>query len=146
MEETKNNVDFKMSECIEEDFDFCYELFKENMKEIIDKHWGWKEDIFKHNFRVNEIRIIKHDQVKIGYFQIQYKKELTFIKEMQITKEFQNKGIGTEILNIIKKEAQKENLSTLELRVFKDSPAKKLFEKFGFEQTKDLDTTIIMEY
>lgn len=142
------NLNFKMTKATEEDFEFCYTIFKENMKDLIEKNWGWKEDIFKHNFRIPEIRIIedKSTNKQIGYFQIQYKKDLTYIKEIQIQTEFQNKGIGTQILKIIEKEANEKKLSKLQLQVFKDNKAKEMYEKFGFKQTKDLDKSIIMEY
>lgn len=111
------------------------------------KNEEWDENKFEENFNTREIRIIydKKSKLKIGFFQIKYKKDLTYIKEIQIQKEYQNKGYGTEILNIIKKEAKEKNLPKLQLKVFQDNQAIQLYEKFGFRITEKIDTSYIME-
>jgi predicted acetyltransferase len=94
---------FNMIKINPKDFYFCYEIFEENMKKKIENNEEWDPNSFEENFNTREIRIIydKKSKTNIGFFQIRYKKDLTYIKEIQIQKEFQNKGFGTEILKII---------------------------------------------
>ena len=55
-----------------------------------------------------------------------------FINEISILKKYQNKGIGRKILEEQLKENQKSGIRTI-LQVFKDNPAKKLYEQLGFK-------------
>ena len=49
-----------------------------------------------------------------------------------IDKKYQGKGIGTQILKEQLKQDEENNVNTV-LQVFKENPAKRLYEKVGFE-------------
>ena len=138
---------FNMIKSNQNNFYLCFKIFEENMKETIEKSEEWDESKFKENFNTREIRIIydKKSKLNMGFFQIKYKKDLTYIKQIQIQREFQNKGFGTEILKIIQKEAKEKNLSKLQLKIFQNSSAINLYENFGFRITKKLESSYIME-
>jgi ribosomal protein S18 acetylase RimI-like enzyme len=138
---------FNMIKINPKDFYFCYEIFEENMKKMIENNDEWDPNNFEENFNTREIRIIydKKSKTNIGFFQVRYKKDLTYIKEIQISKPFQNKGFGTEILKIIQKEAKEKNLPKLQLKILQNNFAIKLYEKFGFRIIKKIDKSYIME-
>ncbi|NQZ85358.1 MAG: GNAT family N-acetyltransferase [Nanoarchaeales archaeon] len=138
---------FNMIKSNPKDYYLCFKIFEENMKEIIENNEEWNENKFEESFNTREIRIIydKKSKTNIGFFQIKYKKGLTFIKKIQIQKEFQNKGFESEILKIILKEAKEKNLPKLQLKKFQNNPSIKLYEDFGFRITKKLNSSYIME-
>ena len=142
----KTQVSFRMIKATEENYQYCYTLYENNMKEVIEKVMEYKPEIFKANFRINEIRMIEEKESGefIGYFQIQYKKDLTYIKEIQIQKAFQNTGYETQILKIIQKEADESKLSKLEINMKKDYYLNEIFENFGFKITKKLNNSNIL--
>lgn len=146
--ENKNQINFRMIKATEENFQYCYTLYENNMKELIEKNMEYKPEIFKANFRVNEIRMIEEKESVefIGYFQIQYKKDLTYIKEIQIQKAFQNTGYENQILKIIEKEANENKLPKLQINMKKDYYLNEIFENFGFKNIKELNFSNILEY
>ncbi len=144
--ENKNQVSFRMIKATEQDYQYCYTLYENNMKELIESVMEYKPEIFKANFRLNEIRMIEEKESGefIGYFQIQYKKDLTYVKEIQIQKAFQNTGYETQILKIIQKEADECKLCKLEINMKKNYYLNEIFENFGFKTTKELNNSNIL--
>ena len=67
-----------------------------------------------------------------------------FISEINILKEYQGMGIGTEILTKQLDENKVNGIRTI-LRVFKDNPAKKLYERLGFSVYDEIETHYLME-
>ena len=62
------------------------------------------------------------------YFRKATIKGESYISEISLNKEYQNKGIGTDILNNLLIKNKQKGLKT-KLKVFKNSPAKKLYER-----------------
>ena len=57
-----------------------------------------------------------------------------FVDEFYLAAEFRGKGIGTEVLNAIKKEALKLDINALHLEVARsNTPARRLYTACGFE-------------
>ncbi len=67
-----------------------------------------------------------------------------FINEVSILKEYQNKGIGKKILKEQLKENHEKGIRTI-LQVFKDNPAKRLYEQLGFKVYGETETYYQME-
>lgn len=67
-----------------------------------------------------------------------------FIDEISVLKKYQNKGIGRKILEEQLKENKKNGVKTL-LQVYKKNPAKKLYDKLGFEVYEETETHYKME-
>ncbi|PXY71278.1 hypothetical protein CXX78_01905 [Candidatus Parvarchaeota archaeon] len=72
----------------------------------------------------------------IGFFSFtnNEKKSSLHINNMQIDKDYQGKGFGKEILDLIEIEAKKLKCSKITLSVFKTNRAIKLYTKFGFKE------------
>ena len=62
-----------------------------------------------------------------------------FIDLFYIDKNYQGSGIGTRILKEQLLADKKSNINTI-LQVFKENPAKKLYEKVGFEVYDETNT------
>ena len=67
-----------------------------------------------------------------------------FINEISILKDYQNQGIGSNILKQQLAENHKKGIRTI-LQVFKDNPAKHLYEKLGFKIYGENETHYQME-
>lgn len=81
---------------------------------------------------LGEYNIIVINNKDVGIFAVDesYKGE-SYISEISLNKEYQNKGIGTDILNNLLIKNKQKGLKN-KLKVFKNSPAKKLYERLGF--------------
>lgn len=90
-------------------------------------------------------RIILLDNKEVGVYAIHTTENGDlFINEISILKEYQNKGLGRKILEEQLKENQKKGIRTI-LQVFKDNPAKRLYEKLGFKIYGETETHYQME-
>ena len=137
--------------CTLDDFDFLFELKKQNFKWYVDKIWGWNDDDQKQRLKqdlkehLQHKRIILLDNKEVGVYAIHTTENGDlFINEISILKEYQNKGIGRKILEEQLKENRQKGIRTI-LQVFKDNPAKSLYKKLGFKVYGETETHYQME-
>src|SRR3989339_679929 len=74
--------------------------------------------------------------------------EALFISNLQIKKEYQNIGYGSQVLKVIEEKAKKLNYKKIKLYVFEDNPSQSLYKKFGYKQIdylKESDTNVIQK-
>lgn len=144
-------MEYSFRSCTLEDLEFMFNLKKENFKKYVDKIWGWKDndqierlkqDLKEH---LPHKRIILVDNKPVGVYAVHTIEEGDlFINEISILKEYQNRGIGRNILEEQLKESHKKGIRTI-LQVFKDNPAKKLYEQLGFKVYGETETHYQME-
>lgn len=144
-------MEYYFRNCTLDDFDFLFELKKQNFKWYVDKIWGWKDDEQKERLKQDleehlaHKRIILIDNKLVGVYVVHTTENGDlFINEISILKEYQNKGIGRKILEEQLKENRQKGIRTI-LQVFKDNPAKKLYEKLGFKVYGETETHYQME-
>lgn len=144
-------MEYSFRNCTLDDFDFLFELKKENFKWYVDKIWGWNDDDQKQRLKQDleehlaHKRIILVDNKKVGVYAVHTTENADlFINEISILKEYQNKGIGRKILEEQLKENRQKGIRTI-LQVFKDNPAKNLYEKLGFKVYGETETHYQME-
>lgn len=144
-------MEYSFINCTLDDFDFLFELKKENFKWYVDKIWGWNDDDQKQRLKQDleehlaHKRIILVDSKKVGVYAVHITENGDlFINEISILKEYQNKGIGRKILEEQLKENRQKGIRTI-LQVFKDNPAKSLYEKLGFKVYGETETHYQME-
>lgn len=142
---------YNFRNCTLYDFDFLFDLKKQNFKWYVDKIWGWNDEDQKQRLKQDleehlaHKRIILIDNKLAGVYVIHTTEngEL-FINEISILKEYQNKGIGRKILEEQLKENHLKGIRTI-LQVFKDNPAKSLYERLGFKVYGETETHYQME-
>ena len=144
-------MEYDFRNCTLEDFDFLFNLKKENFKYYVDKIWGWKDDNQKQrlkqdlNEHLEHKRIILMNNKMIGVYAVHTTENGDlFINEISILKDYQNQGIGSNILKQQLAENHKKGIRTI-LQVFKDNPAKHLYEKLGFKIYGENETHYQME-
>ncbi len=144
-------MEYTLRECTLEDFDFLFYLKKENFKWYVDKIWGWNDDDQKERLKqdlkehLHHKKIILFNNKMIGVYVIHITETGDmFINEISILKEYQNKGIGKKILEDQLKENNENGIRTI-LQVFKENPAKKLYERLGFTVYRETETHYQME-
>lgn len=132
------------------DYEFLRNVHHVTLKEHIEKIWGWNEplqdDFFKQEFDSNLIQIIQVSQNNVGYLILHENKESVYVVELLILPEFQNRGLGTQILKDIIAQTEQLNLN-LKIGVFKvNTRAKDLYLDLGFVLRDQTDTHYLMEY
>ena len=130
------------------DYDFLLALRSETMGRYAEKIYSWDEDTqeeyFRKTFKPKDMKIIQCAGTDVGMCYVVEEDECYSIKRMEILPEYQNRGIGTEILRKILKRAEQED-KTVRLRVFKINPARRFYERHGFQITGETETHYYME-
>jgi Acetyltransferases len=133
----------------DEDYNFLYELNKISMFNYVQEIWGWEESVqqkfFCDKFSCEKYKIIVYDNSDIGAVSVSKKDSYIFINIIEILPKYQNKGIGTSIINQIITDSKNEDFSRVLLQVFKKNPAKKLYDKLGFSTIDETKTHYVME-
>ena len=133
----------------DEDKDFLYSLNRAVYRTLVERINGkWDEkfqkEYFEQKWNKAGYQIIEKDNTKIGTIWIEYEPDLHTLKEIQILPDFQNKGIGTELLKSEISLAKKANV-TIRLRLLKGNPAQSLYSRLGFKVYEKAGDYLLME-
>lgn len=146
----ENVIMYRLRKANNDDYNFIFNLNKTVYKDYIIKVWGSWDDEFQkqfceNRFKSGKIQIISDGERDIGILELIEKENQIYIEELQIEPNSQRRGIGTEIINDIKKTAFELN-NSVGLMVLKiNNRAKKLYEKSGFKVIDETETHFIME-
>ncbi len=132
--------------CTWQDYRYCYTLTKKNMFHYFKKYWGgWKPSEFRNHFNPKDAKMIIKHKRRIGYYVVKIKKNIHHIDNIQISASMRGKGIGAHVLNRIEKQALKSKRQCIQLTVFKENPARKLYERLGYHIIRDNGSSVLMQ-
>lgn len=133
----------------ENDKAFLWNLKAASMRPCVEQVYGWNEDAqysrFLTTFRPQTMRIIQYDGQDVGMIELLERPEELFIARFEVLPEFQNRGIGTIIIQRAMDQAAAAQ-KPLRLQVFKINPARRLYERMGFVEPGEKETHIQMEW
>jgi len=131
-------------------------LTKINLEQLfINNFGGWSDLVSETKF----FKIIDNGFVElfflegefIGYAAFNTEKEnnqSTLLNDIHITKEYQRKGYGTEILDSVINKSIELDHKQIKVFVFKNNPSLKFYKKNGFEEIEHLeksDTSVMIK-
>jgi ribosomal protein S18 acetylase RimI-like enzyme len=128
------------------DFEFCARLYFSGMEETIRQ---LKLDMVTQNrnlrerWNVEEVRIITSDGTNVGWMQSSIQDGARYLEQIYIDTPFQNRGIGTDIINGLIDEAKLDR-RPVTLGVVKTNPALRLYKRLGFRITREDDRKFYM--
>jgi len=144
------NEDLNLRPGHEKDSKFIYMVKKTTLKHYIEQTWGSWDEKFQfsrhnENFISDGYQIIQFKGIDIGVQKIQEDNESVEIDIIEILPEYQNKGIGTQLLNNIIN-ISTENNKFVSLQVLKaNTRALKLYKHLGFHVINKNDTHLRMK-
>ena len=117
--------------------EFIYQTKKNAYKKYVEKYWGvWNENVQRELFEeviknaANDAWIIQLNGVDIGFYNGRELEDGSYeICNICIIPEYQNRGIGTQVLKDIIKLHKGQDIH---IQYFKDNPVEKLYERLGF--------------
>jgi ribosomal protein S18 acetylase RimI-like enzyme len=120
------------------------------LREHISKIWGWNEELQDQflikDFESGRIQIIKAFGKDVGYLILNVGKDAIHIVDILILPQFQNRGLGSEIIKNLMAKTRDDGL-LLKLGVFKvNERAKKLYENLGFKIIEETATHFMMKF
>jgi len=138
------NVDFRQAK--ESDIEFLTDLRMRTMN-IHLKKVGWPIDEQSHLdrilYRLDAAKIVSVENTDVGLLK-SYCDELGWnIVQVQISPEYQGKGIGSKIIRSILEQAEGDG-QDVTLSVLKGNPAKDLYRRLGFAAVSESDAEYTM--
>ena len=131
------------------DREFLWWLHQATMREYVDKTWGWDDnwqrERFDAGFRPTALQIIECGQKTIGYISVERRPDEIFLVSIEIAPEFQSRGIATHLISRLFAEADEAGLP-IRLFVLKVNPARRLYERLGFQCVEETTTHYVMKH
>jgi ribosomal protein S18 acetylase RimI-like enzyme len=133
-----------------DDADFAFQVLKETMREYVVATWGtWREEQSRRE-TVEQVssgrtEVIELNQVPIGVQLVERPGTHVQLVQLYIAKEFQRRGLGTQLVRRLFVEARELNLP-IRLRVLAVNPAKALYERLGFMVVQATPERLFMEW
>ncbi len=132
---------------VQGDQDFLWWLHRETMRTYIDLAHDWNDDAqrehFLYRFDPDSLNIVEFTQFPIGYVSIQRHEDHISLSGIEIAPEFQNRGIGTYLIENLLDASAHLGLP-VRLAVFKVSPARRLYERLGFNYIGETTAYFLM--
>ena len=113
------------------DIDLLDRIYTENMKKYVEKVYSWNPTLFRDRFKPQDYRVLVTEKKIIGFIKVVVSEADIYLGEIQIVKDWQNQGIGTNIIKAITKTAQLDK-KKIWLKVVNGNPAEKLYRRLGF--------------
>ncbi|MDB6443840.1 MULTISPECIES: N-acetyltransferase [Pseudomonas] len=91
----------------------------------------WQDEAFDLAWIIRQNWIICRDEQALGFVSLSRDARALYIRELQIDKAFRGQGAGTWAIGQVWDMVGVERRPALRLTVFKDNPARRLYERLG---------------
>ncbi|ACC70558.1 GNAT family N-acetyltransferase [Paraburkholderia phymatum] len=133
LDPTDDPSPFHLRKASMDDFQFAEALTRNNMGGYYRRHHlVWRSDLFLASWRESENFILEVDGERIGVLRITEEGDSLHIRDVQIAEGHRRRGAGTYLLDTSHRWARARGLSELQLRVFVDNPAARLYQRMGY--------------
>jgi ribosomal protein S18 acetylase RimI-like enzyme len=139
----------KLRPATADDSEFVYQTKKESLGDYVRSVWGWDEHwqqkYHRDNFNPAMTAIITLDEKDIGYIIEAGEPEYVNLVSIHILPEFQNRGIGTMLIEEMLARAAAAGRA-VRLHVLKINPATALYKRLKFRIIGETDNHYVMEW
>lgn len=116
-----------------DDFTFAEALTHDNMGHYYERHrLTWRADLFLASWRESENFILEVGNAPVGLLRLTEEGDSLHIRDVQIAAGHRGQGAGTFLLETSRRWARERGLRELQLRVFVDNPAARLYLRMGY--------------
>ena len=143
-------LEIKLRQATLADTKFLWDAFRASMKDYITQTRGeWNEQREESQFR-NQLdlpaaQVIRSNDLAVGFIIAPIKDSARAIHTICILPEHQNRGVGTEVIRSVIAEAGAQKMP-LYLSVLKVNPARRLYERLGFEVIEETKHHLRMKF
>jgi GNAT superfamily N-acetyltransferase len=130
------------------DLEFLYDLLKVALGPYVEQTYGaWDDAAQRRRFaartRPESHQIVELGGRPVGCLFVQRTPEAVKLNRVFLLPEIQRRGIGTRLVRRVMREARSEGLPVT-LRVLKVNPARRLYERLGFDVVGETETHVLM--
>jgi ribosomal protein S18 acetylase RimI-like enzyme len=146
-----STIPFSFRPATASDYLWLWELKRLTMRPYVEQTWGsWdeatQEEFFRRNFSSETVQIVLVGGQNAGLLNIEREPAELFLANVQIHPEFQNRGLGSAVIETVLSSAQSLGVS-VRLQVLRvNVNAAKLYARMGFVTFKETPTHLIMRW
>ena len=142
----KNPFGIVTRKCRKSDHDFVYMLVKQ-LKPYVARFAKWDKKYFDDSFSKTyaDMIVLMKGARRIGMFQLVHENSYTYIMRIYLSRSYQNKGIGSFLVDYFEKIAEKKAKKRIRLHVWQGNPAVKFYRKLGYKVIKKEPGKYLME-
>lgn len=119
---------------------FSESINKQNMLSYFQRNSiAWDADRFARDWAILENYIITRDDVRVGVLRLSVDNSSLHIRDIQVSAALIGQGIGSWAIQQSLLMSRQRGYTSIVLRVFKDNPAMRLYERFGFSVVAEDD-------
>ena len=121
---------------VEDDYDFLWNLKIVTLRGYIEEYFGWDDETSRSFLRrtMENGHLVLVDGQPAGILKVYEEGGWLYLAEIGLMPEYQNKGLGTQMIQDVLDLADKLGIN-VELQVFANNPARRLYERMGFQTT-----------
>ena len=135
--------DYLLRPAVSDDLELIWQFQKESMRPHVEAQTGvWEEDARRERILSSDpaaYEIIMVEGQPIGCCMVESLEDALRLVRLYLLPAYQGRGIGSAFMRDLCVRANSSRIP-INLRVYKVSPAKRLYERFGFETTCESDT------
>jgi ribosomal protein S18 acetylase RimI-like enzyme len=140
---------YQLRPAIDQDRPFLFTLHRRTFHDYVAETWGrWDEAFqlkwFDDHFKLERRQIVVVDGKDIGCVEVERTDSEIVLALIEIAPEIQSRGIGTAIIEDILDEAKAGDIPVT-LKVLKVNPAKRLYERLGFQVTHEDNRSFFLQ-
>ena len=130
-----------------EHYDFALHLYLQTMRPYLQELGVWDEQqqrtSFAAQWKREEVRIISVDGKDVGWLQVAELPTEIRLQKFYVSPQYQRSGIGSEVLSNLLA-TWRSTGKKIVLRVLKNNPARRLYERLGFSVIAEAGVTFRM--
>jgi GNAT superfamily N-acetyltransferase len=131
------------------DFAFMRETKLDGMRPYVEAIWGWnrqqQEQLFAERFAADQSQIIIVGGIAAGFIVLDEEPDALFLAGIYLVAAMRRRGLGAAILRNLMSRALRRG-KPLTLRVLKVNPARRLYERLGWQINGETDAHYLMRW
>ena len=119
------------------------------IRPYVELTWGWDEAwqrrYFWERFAPEKLEIIELDGASAGCISVEQHEDHIFLELIEVAPRYQGRGVGTKLIDDLLVEGDRRGLPVRLSVLRANEPARRLYERLGFETTRETEERIYME-
>ena len=134
---------FDLRPATDQDYALLWSIQSTAMRPHVEATWGWDDaqqlKFFNDRFDPRRFQIIRVDGADAGHLAVEVHGDHLWLSGIALLAAFQRRGIGEEVVRHVIEEADERRLP-VRLQVLKVNPARRLYERLGFNVSGESET------
>ena len=142
-------VEIRLRPAQPSDAEFMFVLARAALGPYVEEIWGWRDDEQRSRqedwFARTPAQVIEADAEAVGCLSVVEHDDSIVIDRIALLPPWQGRGIGTRLMRQVMEDAERRDLP-VRLSVLDNNPARRLYERLGFQVTSVAPPRITMEW